>query len=97
LTPFQERRISRGEHMNRRGELVKTLSTSATDDPASNVKPGDVLHVNVQLQGPDEIGPFLRFKKAQFLRNNSEAGRKLMLERLSQIEAEKATQAPATL
>jgi len=55
-----------------------------------------VLHVNIQLVGPDEIDKFLKFKAEEFLRNNSEAGRKLMLERLAQKEAEKANSAPAT-
>lgn len=41
------------------------------------------LHVNVQLQD-GEIEQFLRFKEKHYLRNSSEAGRKLILERLEQ-------------
>jgi hypothetical protein len=41
------------------------------------------MHVNVQLLG-EEVDRFLRFKEKHFLRNASEAGRKLMLERLEQ-------------
>ena len=47
------------------------------------------LHINCVLQG-DEVARFLSFKAAEFLRNNSEAGRKLMLERLSQLKKQEA-------
>lgn len=62
---------------------------------AQQPKPKKV-HVAFEIQGA-EVDRFLNYKQESFLRNNSEAGRKLMLERLSQIEAEKATQAPAVL
>jgi hypothetical protein len=45
----------------------------------------DKIHVNFQLQG-EEVKRFLRYKQSQFLRNSSEAGRKLMMERLAELE-----------
>jgi hypothetical protein len=47
------------------------------------------LHINFVLQD-DEVARFLKFKAEAFLRNNSEAGRKLMLERLQQVEQQAA-------
>ena len=45
------------------------------------------MHINVKIHGED-VARFLRYKSSQFLQNKSEAGRKLMLERLAQIDAE---------
>lgn len=45
----------------------------------------DRLHVNILLEG-EEVTRFLNYKSSAFLRNNSEAGRTLMLERLRQVE-----------
>ena len=47
------------------------------------------LHIAFQLQDT-EVDRFLKYKAATFLRVNAEAGRKLMLERLTQVEAETA-------
>jgi len=46
------------------------------------------LHINCLLVG-DEVKRFLNYKAGAFLRNNSEAGRKLMLERLAELESQK--------
>lgn len=64
----------------------KSKSVSDTSKPSGN---GDrvapvKLYVNVVLQGP-EVEQFLNYKAAKFLLNKSEAGRSLMLERLSQL------------
>jgi hypothetical protein len=49
------------------------------------------LHINCLLEG-EEVERFLRYKSGAYLRNNSEAGRKLMLERLSQVEKQQAAE-----
>jgi hypothetical protein len=46
---------------------------------------GDVVVIQVQLEG-EEARRFTDYKTKQFLRANSEAGRKLLLERLTEIE-----------
>lgn len=51
----------------------------------SQATPPQKLHINLQLQG-DEVTRFLEYKEGQFLRNNSEAGRKLLLERLHEVD-----------
>lgn len=45
--------------------------------------------ITIELQG-EELNDFEQFKKAEFLRSNAEAARKLMLERLDQIKKEAA-------
>jgi hypothetical protein len=50
------------------------------------------LAVYFQLEGP-EVKRFQDYKSKAFLRGNAEAARKLMLERLSQIEAEESSHA----
>jgi hypothetical protein len=46
-----------------------------------------VINVTVQLKGKD-AARFRAFKDVQYLKRDAEAGRKLMLERLAQIDAE---------
>lgn len=53
------------------------------------------LAVYFQLEGT-EVTRFQAYKAKAFLRGNAEAARKLMLERLSQIEADEATQVAST-
>lgn len=57
--------------------------------------PPQKLHINLQLQG-DEVIRFLEYKEGQFLRNNSEAGRKLLLERLHEVEPAPEAEAAGT-
>jgi len=71
--------------MNQKGESMK----QNCDEQSS-----ERLHINFVLQG-EEVTRFFKYKAASFLRNNSEAGRKLMLERLSQLEKEEAELATA--
>jgi hypothetical protein len=52
------------------------------------------IHVAFELQG-NEVDRFLKYKGDQFLRTNSEAGRKLLLERLSQIETQQGSESAA--
>jgi excinuclease UvrABC nuclease subunit len=50
---------------------------------------GPVLHVQIKLDG-EQVVQFLRYKSSQFLHNNSSAARKLMFDRLAQIDAQEA-------
>ncbi len=48
---------------------------------------GETVHISYQLIGED-ARRFNEYKRAAYLRNNSEAARKLMFERLAQVEKE---------
>lgn len=43
------------------------------------------VSVSFRMNGPDAVR-FLRYKRGQYLKNTSEAARKLILERLAEIE-----------
>ncbi len=45
----------------------------------------ETVNITYHLTG-DEAHSFNQYKKRQYLRNNAEAARKLMLERLAQVE-----------
>lgn len=45
----------------------------------------ETVNITYHLTG-DEARSFNQYKKRQYLRNNAEAARKLMLERLAQVE-----------
>jgi hypothetical protein len=59
------------------------------DKPTSKTATPEVIIVQVQLEG-EEAQRFEAYKKGQTLKVNAAAGRKLMLERLAQVEAEEA-------
>jgi hypothetical protein len=66
--------------------MTKTLMAAGrlrkkNEDRSSN----GALVIQVQLEG-DEARRFEDYKKREFLRANSEAGRKLMLERLAEVQ-----------
>ncbi len=50
---------------------------------------GDSVLIQVRFEG-DEARRFEAYKSKEFIRANAEAGRKLMLERITQVEAEAA-------
>lgn len=54
----------------------------------------ETVNITYHLTG-DEARSFNQYKKRQFLRNNAEAARKLMLERLAQVEKQQPDLATA--
>ena len=52
-----------------------------------------VINIAFPLSG-EEAARFLAYKKAEFLKNNAEAGRKLMLERLHEVQPTAAETTP---
>jgi hypothetical protein len=75
------------EHMSKRMLISGHVRNKTQQQAGSASTDKDTVIVQVQLVGPDKER-FLAYKRsAEFEPSNAEAGKKLMLERLAQVEA----------
>jgi hypothetical protein len=71
---------------------MKSKQNSLSD--VEKDKSVETVNITYHLTG-DEARSFNQYKKRQYLRNNAEAARKLMLERLAQVEQQQPDLATA--